>query len=42
MNSLIRKAVSSLRSAFTLDAAATAHLEKTNVDVTLRSRLWGV
>jgi hypothetical protein len=42
MNILIRKAVSSLRSAFTLDKATTTHLEKMNVEVTMRSRLWGV
>jgi hypothetical protein len=42
MNRFLRKAAQSLREAFTADVETARHLEKTYVDVTMRSRLWGV
>jgi hypothetical protein len=42
MNRFLAAATKTVRSAFTTDAATNRFLEKTYVDVSLNSRLWGI
>ena len=42
MNRFVAAAAKTLRSAFTHDAATSRFLEKTYVEVTLNSRIWGI